>query len=265
MPSYRIIEENLRAAMRCYASATAAGEVREYPGVVLASSGINYAVFNSAMLTEPVDAAGLDRAIAHAQVFFRARGLGWSLWLCEELLTSDIRTASASLRSRGMRLIANAPGMWTDHVAPPIRPAALFDWQEVRDEHTRADFAEVASVVFTLPYRISRQVYASESIWNSGMTGYVAYKEKQPVSIVVSVLLKRVAGIYSVGTLPDYQRLGYASTLIYHALEEARRKSGVEATVLQSTKQGLPLYTRMGYRIASNFAVYVQEPCGRPL
>ena len=55
MPAYATVERNLREAMQCYAFCSAQGEVREAEGVVIASSGIDYSVFNSAMFTSPVD------------------------------------------------------------------------------------------------------------------------------------------------------------------------------------------------------------------
>lgn len=64
-----------------------------------------------------------------------------------------------------------------------------------------------------------------------------------------------VIGLYSVATLPDYRRLGYAEAIMRQVIEQA----GVPRTVLQSTRSGLSLYERMGYRMVTNFNVYIAD------
>ena len=126
------------------------------------------------------------------------------------------------------------------------------------DDRTRFDFADVASVVFALPFVISEKIYTPESTWAGKMTGYVGYVSKSAVSIVTTVVAGGVVGIYSLATRPQDQRHGYAETLMRHALEE----SGVEKTILQTTRAGIGLYKRMGYRPVTSFTVYLIDSCG---
>jgi hypothetical protein len=42
-------------------------------------------------------------------------------------------------------------------------------------------------------------------------------------------------------------------------LSWARDTEGVEASVLQSTTQGLRLYKRLGYEVVTQFGVYLKE------
>ena len=58
---HSVVEQNLRSAMRCYAFIGNGSETREYPGLTIASSGLNVPVFNSAMLTaQPSESGDLD-------------------------------------------------------------------------------------------------------------------------------------------------------------------------------------------------------------
>jgi hypothetical protein len=41
-----------------------------------------------------------------------------------------------------------------------------------------------------------------------------------------------------------------------YALDDARRTTGIERTILQSTPAGLKLYKRMGYEAVTRVAVY---------
>jgi ribosomal protein S18 acetylase RimI-like enzyme len=94
------------------------------------------------------------------------------------------------------------------------------------------------------------------------MTGWVGYTGGRAVCIVTVVVGGGVLGVYSVGTLPEYQRRGFAETAMRYALARATERTGLRASVLQSTAQGMNLYTRMGYRVVTRFGVYLNEGNG---
>lgn len=257
------VEQNLRAAMRCYARVSARGEARDYPGITVTSCGLDCAVFNSAMLSTAACEKRFPSLIELASLHFRRRRLGWTFWLCEELLDEVGRIrARGVFRDLRMECIASPPGMYAERLAAPDRPPAQIQIRPVIDETTRSDFAHLSSVIFNLGCRTSRDIYGGADLWNGCMRGWVGYAEGRPVSLVALVIAAGVAGVYSVGTLPEMQRQGFAETLVRHALSEARETTGLEATVLQSTRQGQPLYERLGYRIVTRFSVYLQEGNG---
>lgn len=259
---YRTVEENLRVAMRCYTRVSAAGEARDYPGITVSSSGIDCAVFNAAMLTEPAADGEFERRLALAETHYGQRRLGWTFWLCDDLLCQPLRRRSMSIfRHNGMCVIAQPPGMFAERLAPPVRTAPL-EVRPVVDDATRLQFASLSSRIFSLPFDTARTVYGAEQLWESPMHGWIGYYEGQPVSIATVVLGGGAAGVYSVGTLPAFQRRGFAETVMRIALEEARKATGIETTVLQTTSQGMNLYLRMGYRVVTQFAVYLQESRG---
>jgi len=68
-----------------------------------------------------------------------------------------------------------------------------------------------------------------------------------------------VAGVYSVGTLPGKRRRGYAEALMREVLDRVHAETGVERTILQSTRTGFSMYSRMGYRPMTNFTVFITE------
>jgi ribosomal protein S18 acetylase RimI-like enzyme len=264
MSSYETVDRNLREAMRCYSFSTAEGEVREAPGLVIASSGIDYSVFNSAMFTSRVEnLADLDQRIAHAEVHFAARGLGWSCWVCDDMLAPTVQKMARHVFTKhGMRVVAQPPGMYAERLWPRDRRPARMEFRRVEDDRTRFDFADVASVVFALPFAISEKIYACESTWKSTMNGFVGYEAKKAVSIVSTVVADNAVGIYSLATLPQNQRSGYAETLMRYALETVHQETGIEKTVLQTTKSGISLYKRMGYKPVTTFTVYLRDSCG---
>ena len=265
-PEAQAVERNLRAAMRCYAFATPQGETRELPGLTLASSGIDFAVFNSAMLTAPVgvEAGELDRRIQLARVHFDARGLGWSFWLCTDYLDGMMRKACRqTFGMHGMVNVAEPPGLYLRTLRPPGSKLPALEFRPVDGERERMDFIELAAIIFSLPYNISRMIYGPASTWESGMDGWVGYVDGRAVSVVTTVSAAGVAGVYSLGTLPQYQGRGYGQAILRYGLECARRKYGVDASVLQTTNSGMSLYKKLGYRKVAGFAVHVLESCGQ--
>jgi ribosomal protein S18 acetylase RimI-like enzyme len=260
MPFYPV-EANLRAAMRAYAGCTPLGEARDHPGIALVSSGVNFSVFNSAMLTYPVASpADLHQRLEIARVYFEQRRLDWSFWVCHDLLDSQSRRSlSESMRKRGHRQVAEPPGLYAPGLAPSRRPPALLEFRQVLEQQQRDDFIAVSRAVFSLPPVIAREIYGPAGTWSREMTGYIAYRDKQPVSIVACVVAAGVIGIYSLGTLPIYQRRGYGETLLRHALNSSYLRNGSSRTILQSTEAGLRLYQNLGYKPVTRFSVFVHE------
>ncbi len=248
----------MRHAFRLFASSHAGGELREMPGVTIASSGVMFSMFNAAFLASPVEAEPeMDRRIAMADVHFGARGVGWSYWVCEGWLEAKVRRSAEDLFARHhLYLAATMPGMAAERVSEPVRALPALDIRRVEDGPTWSAFCEIGSTCFQVPIGWFREVFEEEGLWKNGLAGYVAYREGQPVSTAATVTNAGAVGLYNVGTLPGHQHRGYGEAVMRHALERAREEHGVERTILQSTKDGMRMYKRMGYVEVTKVAVY---------
>lgn len=258
---YRIVEQNLRAAMRTYAFIGGRSETRDYPGLAISSSGLDVPVFNSAMLTGPTE--DIERHIATADVHFQSRGLGWTFWVCEDLLPVESRGSALVdvFLSKGMQQIAAPPGMYTGSILPPLKPSAPMTFARVDSAQTSLEFAHLAATVFSLRFDVAKQIYGATGIWESPSYGWIGYSKGKAVAIVSLVIAAGAVGVYSLGTLSQVRGRGFGETLLRHALEEARRQCGIECSVLQATPQGISLYRRMGYRVVTKFSIYLREGC----
>lgn len=257
---FGIVEQNLRAAMQVYSLATDIGRVREMPGVSLIASGLDIAVFNAALVSTPTPGpdGDLARRIALAQVFFDAHALPWSFWLCEDMLDrANLRASRGLFERQGMQLSTQPTGMYTDALGPLTRALPSLECRPVDGEATRLAFADITSMVFDLAFPAARQIYDQERIWRSSFRGYVGYWRGKPVSTAAVVEAAGALGVYSVGTLPEHRRQGFAECLVRCALARERERTGIERTVLQSTRQGRPLYEAMGYRAVTKFTIYL--------
>jgi ribosomal protein S18 acetylase RimI-like enzyme len=263
MTDYLRIDENLRTAMRFFGEATDAGDVTSLPGSLVIYCGLNYGVFNIALLDGPVDRTTsrndtLESRLQAIAEYFKQKTDRWSFWLCEDLLDdAELRRAERAFQRLGLRAISYPPGMITDKLLPPVKPLPEIELRPVLDDATRQAFGDLTASCFDIPPGIAQRVYVPERAWRGAYQGYVAYVQGQPVSMVASVLTGKDLGIYSLGTHPAFRRRRYGEAAMRGAIAEVARKYEIHRYLLQSTEVGHPLYRRMGFRDAARFTVYL--------
>jgi ribosomal protein S18 acetylase RimI-like enzyme len=245
--------------MRFFGQASGCGDIAERDGVLLIDSGVNYAVFNIAMLTGAVDSPEmLARRTATAARYFEERQTRWSLWICDEMLSEPARRHSNTIfGGERLRRLTEAPGMIADRLNSIERALPRVECRPVIDAATRADFAHITSLNFDIPFATCRTVYGSEDAWSHDYHGFVGYYRGTAVTTLAVVVAAESIGIYSVSTLPQYRRKGYAESLMRQVIAEYTRRTGLERTVLQATRAGFDMYKKMGYRAVSHFSVYM--------
>jgi ribosomal protein S18 acetylase RimI-like enzyme len=259
MNAVSIVEANLRTAMRFFGMATANAAMQEMDRTVAMYCGLDYGVFNLALLTRPaVSDADLKSAIEEAGRYFQSKAVRWSFWLCEDLLDARTRRHARQIFAEyGQRPILHPPGMLAERLAPPSRPLPTLEFRPVTDAAMRNAFAEITTVTFEIPPGIARAVYESELGWRGDYRGFVGLVESRPVAIAAIVEAAGAWGVYSVGTLPEFRRKGYGETLMRAALAACGGAGG--PVILQSTQAGYDLYRRMGFRDVARFTVYLKS------
>jgi len=158
-----------------------------------------------------------------------------------------------------MSELTEAPGMITERINPATRALPAVEVKPVADAVTRSAFAHITSISFDVPWSVCREVYGAERAWNGSFRGFVGYASGVAVSTTAVVITKDLVGIYSVGTLPGQRRRGYAESLMRQVLQKIRNETGIERTGLQSTRSGHHLYSQMGFRVATNYTVYITD------
>jgi ribosomal protein S18 acetylase RimI-like enzyme len=259
MHEFLAVEENLRTAMRFFAEATGSGDICALPGALALFSGLDYGVFNIALL-EGGGGTNLEATLAEVARYFKKRTLRWSFWLCEDLLDAHTRRRARQIFSDfGLRAISHPPGMIAPELLPPVRPLPAIECRPVADKATREAFAEITSVSFEIPTLVAHAVYTPERAWKGAYQGFVGLVNGRAVSITAIVPAGGALGIYSVGTLPLFRRQGYGEALMRAAINEVQRRTGIHRLVLQSTEAGYALYRRMGFHDATKFTVYLTK------
>jgi ribosomal protein S18 acetylase RimI-like enzyme len=261
-PETRAVADNLFEALRFFGKAQQTGEIVDLPGVSLIFCGLNYAAFNAALLTQPIEAGGaeLSRLIQTAATQFDGRNLRWTYWVCDDFLDKSLRRKAPRIFSRhGLRPLTEAPGMYAEALQVPHRALPSLQVHRVAGEQTRREFAEIMSIAFEIPHSICAAVYGSEQAWTHELLGYVGYSDGRAVTTAAAMITGDAVGLYSVATLPKYRRLGFAEAIMRQVVEQARETAGIARTVLQSTRSGLTLYRKMGYRTVTTFNVYIAD------
>lgn len=251
------VADNLRESFRVIAASRVQGEVRELRGVSIAAAGVTFQMFNAAFLSEPLAGeAELTRRLMMASMHFNARGLEWAYWVCEGWMDARARKRSRHIfEKHGLRHSVDLPGLVAERLEPPVRKPPRLDVRRARRGQVAADFCAIGSACFHVPISWFCEVFDSETVWEKFLA-YVGYVDGEPVSTAAVVLGAGALGVYNVATLPEQQFRGYGETVMRHALDDARRITGIEQTILQSTPAGLKLYQRMGYREVTTVGVY---------
>lgn len=245
--------------MPFFGLASGRGLVQEDSNVLLIDSGVNYTVFNIAMLSAPVATKEeLDGRLRIASEFFRQRGTRWSVWLCSDLLPKNVyKKIGPLLAAHHLRPLTDAPGMIAERLLPPFRPLPYIKWLPVDDAQTRLDFTHLTSINFEIPFATCRLVYERQNAWEGSYRGYIGYAGRTAVVTMATVTTGDAIGVYSVGTLPEYRHKGYAEALMRQVVADITKKTGIERTVLQATRAGHEMYLKMGYHDATRFLVYI--------
>ena len=260
MRDFQIVDANLCAAMRFFGEATGTGEIRLLDGAVAIYSGLDYGVFNIALLhgDPPRDIEGLNERLARCARYFGDRTTRWSFWLCEDALDASTRRKARSLlMDHDLRPISQAPGMLTETLAAPLRPLPKIECVPVTDRASRQAFGALTSVSFEIPFAIAKAVYEPERAWLGDYRGFVGVADGKTVAIVAMVATPDALGIYSLSTAPECRRMGYGEALLRAAIAAEQKRTGIQRLVLQSTDAGYGLYRRLGFREVARFSVYL--------
>jgi GNAT superfamily N-acetyltransferase len=260
MEPYELIDRNLQRTMSCFARATPGAETREVGSVLITNAAVETPVFNAALLAGPVgdDIVELDRRMATAMVYFQAKGLGWSFWLCEDYVGGKLRKRLDKVAGeRGLRRATSCSGMYAEALAQPTRKVPSIECRRVGDEETRIEFCRITSTCFGIPLATSRAIYDTPETWKTAFQAHIAYCDGEAVATAATCVAAGAVGLYSIATLPTYQGLGIAEAVTRYAVDVA--KPNGRPLVLQATSAGDSLYRRLGFQEVTNFLVFVSR------
>jgi GNAT superfamily N-acetyltransferase len=254
------VEFNLRESFRALAAGRPAGDVRELPGVSIASVGAMFQMFNAAYLSEPVaTVAELEDRVRRAGEYFGSRGVRWSFWFCEDWLAWGARRMLNRTCDRaGLRIATEMPGMAAERLRPVKRVLPALECVPVNTEQRLADFHGIGSVCFHVPMMWFREVFDASLLGDRPRFAcWMGYSDGVPVATAATVRTGPVLGLYNIATAPGYRGRGFAEAITRHVVAA---EPDAEGLVLQSTSHGFRMYERMGFRSVTRILVYNSMP-----
>jgi len=231
---------------RAFARVSRSGAIEEVPGLVLISTGDSDSMGNPAFVTHvPSDPDGLIRRVTE---FFEGRRLPWILIAFPE--AADALRDPA--RAAGLRDEGAFPGMVLRPL--PSRPSPLPEGFRVHRVETPP---ELEALERTGSSAYGKEYVPPDGDWLSapGVSLYLGYRGKTPVSLGALIVAHRIAGIAYVGTVPDQRRQGFAEAIVRRAIADGRA-SGCDAAYLWATPMGRTVYERMGFRRLLDYQIW---------
>lgn len=118
---------------------------------------------------------------------------------------------------------------------------------------------EISFAGFEMPVETGNQYNKFVKAFNLGKKSpqklFLAYWKGKPVASALLFLQDDMAGLYFVSTLAEYRKRGIASALIRDAMRFAK-SSGCKYCALQSSKEGIKVYLKAGFKEYCRAEVY---------
>jgi len=187
------------------------------------------------------------------EAYFKWRGRPFSVMSLDAL----VPFASNLLQRFNYNEYDAMPAMWLE--GPPrdeLRGSSALWVTRVSTPNPLASFRSILSQVFNLSMAEVNLVMGEKTLQVPHVRHYIGWLDNVPVGTATLVLASRVAGIWNVGTLPEYRKKGIATAIMRHILMEAR-SLGYQSSMLLASDEGLPLYARLGYETLSTVRIFV--------
>ncbi|MFD1831341.1 GNAT family N-acetyltransferase [Streptomyces desertarenae] len=233
-------------------------DVRDLPGIAVRWADCRFAFWNCITLTEAgADAGTTGERLGRAAEIMRSKKHPGFLWVFEDLLDEDARTAlEAAAERAGLEYAFPGTGMAGDllPVPEPAHPDLTFV-RVTTDEHLRA-YADINSRAYGFPLEDGRDGLLGSRLWKDRVHAYLGVRDGVPVTCAATVEAEGRLFVALVATAPEWGRRGYGEAVTRKALYEGARATGLTRATLHATAAGAPVYPRIGFTPNSPIRFY---------
>jgi hypothetical protein len=230
--------------------------VEAEPGWLFGAGSSTHPVISNAAFRRD-DSLDAGEFIARASEFFAARRRRFSVWV-RAGLTQD-RDLIAAAEAAGFQLVYSMPEMTLGErlTSPALPPGA--ELRALRAVEQAPDFWRVATAAYAsngFPPEVFAGYTDHAGLLADNVAAFIALLDGEPVSIAMTIVSHRVAGIYWVGSLEQArgQGLGQAVTV---SATNAGLDLGGEIASLQASPMGKPIYLNLGYETAFEYQLMI--------
>jgi GNAT superfamily N-acetyltransferase len=255
MSLIQIIENNIFAIGRYWGSFNSSinGDERIYS----MNTGIDIADLNWVWNENPL--AGKDSKIIN-QLKKNYEDLKlpfwWWVYPC-----GQSKTTKEILQNEGFNYLEAIPCLAADvdFIPLTLRRSNDIEISFVRNEAGLKIWEDISFTGFKMPQKARKQYHTFVESFDlregSSQKMFLAYFKGQPVATTLLFLQSNTTGIYFVTTLGAHRNKGIALALILESMRYAK-SSGYKYCVLQSSKEGLDVYLRAGFKEHCRVDVY---------
>lgn len=252
-----IAESNyhFREAWQLFARVSPKGATFDHDGLSFANANHPWFFMNLGLLNSPIaNDSDLERRASEAVKYFAASNNPWLFTASQGWLGPN---ASSVLSKFGLVHKLDLTGMVAERLRPPARAFPQnVQLRRIIDEETRTALADLNADAYGVPREWARRVVGPAVLWESPLFGTLAHVEGEPVSAAFAMPMDKALYVAWVATSKAHRRLGLAELVIRASLEDARKATGIELTILHATKDGFTVYLRMGFRSVAKFPSY---------
>lgn len=249
--------KNLKDTIKHRISNISGGEIYETDNFILYSIGkdtddphLNGCIsFNDKVAEDIFD---------QAQKFFKELGFKYSFWIRDGI---DINLEKLLIK-KGYQP-KRKPGSSIMVIDSKIKSQNLPEGYSLKLASKKEDlkaFAEVIEEAFEKDKEIVQRMFSTLAYINSKkVKSFIIYnKDKKPVSVAITSITKDTCGIYFVGTLEKYRSQGLGKAIVEEATNICFH-IGKNLVILQSSKLGEIVYSKLGYKKVGVNRVYAIE------
>lgn len=250
-----LADANLAEFAREHARWLPPTEIVEHTDMLLSAAGTRAPGPWNAVMTLGARPADPERVLAAAKTFFDPFEHHASIYIRAHL---DLELELAC-RRHGFELGSDSPGMLLSAPAAPPSLTSGSSVRQVQNELEARDFVEIAAKSYEtlqIPSAVTRKLFEHPARWCAPhIRAFVLYEQTLPAAGAMLLWSHGIAGIYWVGCAPQARRRGYAEQLT-RALCEYAFAHGARLVVLQASREGEPIYRRIGFEEFTRYRTY---------
>ncbi|MEU3542293.1 GNAT family N-acetyltransferase [Streptomyces paromomycinus] len=233
-------------------------DVRDLPGIAVRWADCRFAFWNCVTLTDVgVGAEALGQRLGQAADIMRAKKHPGFLWLFEDLLDGEARSAvDTAAEQAGLQYAFPGTGMAGDLLPIPEPAHSELTFTRVRTEEQVRAYADINSRAYGFPLEDGHDGLAGSALWKNDVYAYLGMRGDVPVACAATVEAEGRLFVVLVATDPQWQRRGYGEAVTRKALYEGARATGLTRAVLHATAAGAPVYPRIGFQPNSPIRFY---------
>lgn len=219
--------------------------------IMVYCSGVDYAPCNG-ILNKNEGYVPNEGEIQDTVAFFKKRAVPFIWW-------SSAKVLEKYNFQYGGVLTGIALDISEDYVKTPLSSSKV-TVKRVQTQDELQAFSGLFSTAFGVTETASTQLHTvSEAAMQQGeQVHFLAYLDCLPVGTATLSITSSSAGIWNLGTLPEYRKMGVGHTLVEAALAEARKRHyGQVMAILMPKGMAWGIFKKLGFHEVCQFPFYV--------